>query len=501
MQVALDGDDLPAPVGGRPPRRPGRGRPRSRRPGRAGARASRCSARRGRSGRTTAPTVGRPERGASATARRALSDDARRDISLTITNTRDRFEEDHHHGEHQQSVGPASRRLTTTRRSRTARRGLELGGPPPWVQGLIDMAQTGGQPDFGRGHFGGGHRGPKVRRGDVRSAILDVLAVEPMNGYQIIQQIAERSGGAWKPSPGSVYPTVQQLEDEGLVEGTEGAGRRLLQLTEEGRTLRRGAPRRDRRHLAALRPGRARRGPRRPQAGHRPGHGRGLAGRRLRHQAAAGRGGGDPRRHPTQALRHPGRRGDEGRRAECHEQHGGARAPGSATPSARPRSRRSASTTPPAGSPRRSSTSAPTRPGRRAPQPALWPLFADLPRPASARPGAAPARRPAPAARRGQPGWWLGPVLAPLLAVIAVLVVLTHLPVILLVARGLADRGRGGRHWAHSRGHSDWSRGRPAPGPSAGIAAAAGQMSGSVLAVRGSCSYPRRTAFASSSTG
>jgi DNA-binding PadR family transcriptional regulator len=104
------------------------------------------------------------------------------------------------------------------------------------VQGLIDMAQHGGQPDFGRGHFGGGHRGPKVRRGDVRSAILDVLAVEPMNGYQIIQQIAERSGGAWKPSPGSVYPTVQQLEDEGLVEGNEGAGRRLLQLTEEGRT-------------------------------------------------------------------------------------------------------------------------------------------------------------------------------------------------------------------------------------------------------------------------
>ena len=71
--------------------------------------------------------------------------------------------------------------------------------------------------------------------GDVRAAILDVLATEPMNGYQIIQQIAERSGGAWKPSPGSVYPTVQQLEDEGLVEGTEDEARRLLQLTEAGR--------------------------------------------------------------------------------------------------------------------------------------------------------------------------------------------------------------------------------------------------------------------------
>jgi len=62
-----------------------------------------------------------------------------------------------------------------------------------------------------------------------------VLAVEPMNGYQIIQQIAERSGGAWKPSPGSVYPTVQQLEDEGLVAGRETDGRRLLELTDEGR--------------------------------------------------------------------------------------------------------------------------------------------------------------------------------------------------------------------------------------------------------------------------
>jgi DNA-binding PadR family transcriptional regulator len=113
-------------------------------------------------------------------------------------------------------------------------RGSWSSGPPPWVQGLIGLAQSGAPGEFGRrGQFG--QRGPKVRRGDVRAAILDVLAVEPMNGYQIIQQIAERSGGAWKPSPGSVYPTVQQLEDEGLVEGSESGGRRLLQLTEEGR--------------------------------------------------------------------------------------------------------------------------------------------------------------------------------------------------------------------------------------------------------------------------
>ncbi len=101
-------------------------------------------------------------------------------------------------------------------------------GPPPWVTGLIGQLQAGTGP--------GGSRGPKVRRGDVRAAILDVLAVEPMNGYQVIQQIAERSGGAWKPSPGSVYPTIQQLEDEGLVEGDDAGGRRLLRLTDEGRS-------------------------------------------------------------------------------------------------------------------------------------------------------------------------------------------------------------------------------------------------------------------------
>ena len=96
------------------------------------------------------------------------------------------------------------------------------GGPPPWLHGL-----------FGLGNEGS--RGPRVRRGDVRAAILDVLAAEQMNGYQVIQRIAERSGGAWKPSPGSVYPTVQQLEDEGLVSASEVQGRRLLGLTDEGR--------------------------------------------------------------------------------------------------------------------------------------------------------------------------------------------------------------------------------------------------------------------------
>jgi len=99
-------------------------------------------------------------------------------------------------------------------------------GPPPWVE---DLVRSFGGPDLG------GPRGPKVRRGDVRSAILDVLATGPMNGYQVIQQIQERSGGGWKPSPGSVYPTIQQLEDEGLVAAEEDQGRRAVQLTDVGR--------------------------------------------------------------------------------------------------------------------------------------------------------------------------------------------------------------------------------------------------------------------------
>ena len=64
---------------------------------------------------------------------------------------------------------------------------------------------------------GRGGRGGRARRGDVRAAALALLAEQPMNGYQIIQEIGERSGGVWRPSPGSIYPALQQLEDEGLI--------------------------------------------------------------------------------------------------------------------------------------------------------------------------------------------------------------------------------------------------------------------------------------------
>ena len=78
-------------------------------------------------------------------------------------------------------------------------------------------------------------RGPMVRRGDVRTAILALLAEEPMHGYQIIGQLGERSGGMWRPSAGSVYPTLQQLEDEGLVKGEEREGRKVYALTDDGK--------------------------------------------------------------------------------------------------------------------------------------------------------------------------------------------------------------------------------------------------------------------------
>ncbi|HEY4428127.1 MAG TPA: PadR family transcriptional regulator [Solirubrobacteraceae bacterium] len=95
--------------------------------------------------------------------------------------------------------------------------------------------------DFG-GPFGGWGKGPrgrgrKARRGDIRTAALLLLAEEPRNGYQIMQEVEDRSNGLWRPSPGSVYPALQQLEDEGLIRSEEVDGRKLFALTDAGRKL------------------------------------------------------------------------------------------------------------------------------------------------------------------------------------------------------------------------------------------------------------------------
>jgi DNA-binding PadR family transcriptional regulator len=96
----------------------------------------------------------------------------------------------------------------------------------------------GGFPFGGFGGPGGGGPwrggGRKARRGDIRTASLLLLAEEPRNGYQIMQEVQERSEGAWSPSPGSVYPALQQLEDEGLIRSEEVDGRKLFRLTDEG---------------------------------------------------------------------------------------------------------------------------------------------------------------------------------------------------------------------------------------------------------------------------
>jgi DNA-binding PadR family transcriptional regulator len=92
------------------------------------------------------------------------------------------------------------------------------------------------------GHGPGGHgghgRGPwsQARRGNVRVAILSALAEQPMHGYQIMQHLESRSAGMWRPSPGSVYPTLQLLEDQGFVKSEEIQGRRVFSLTEDGKS-------------------------------------------------------------------------------------------------------------------------------------------------------------------------------------------------------------------------------------------------------------------------
>jgi DNA-binding PadR family transcriptional regulator len=123
--------------------------------------------------------------------------------------------------------------------------GKRRAGGGPWAWG------PGDEPGFARRRHGfkgpwgmggpglgfpwGGPGRPRPRRGDVRLAVLTLLAEQPMHGYQIITELAERSGGTWRPSPGSIYPTLQQLEDEGLVTATRQDGRRTYALTDAGR--------------------------------------------------------------------------------------------------------------------------------------------------------------------------------------------------------------------------------------------------------------------------
>lgn len=86
----------------------------------------------------------------------------------------------------------------------------------------------------GRRRFGHG-MGGRRRRGDVRTAVLHLLSERPMHGYDLMKELEERSGGMWRPSPGSIYPTLQLLEDEGMLRAEERGGKRVYAITDEGR--------------------------------------------------------------------------------------------------------------------------------------------------------------------------------------------------------------------------------------------------------------------------
>ena len=90
---------------------------------------------------------------------------------------------------------------------------------------------------FGFGPDGPPRRGPRRGRGDVRTAALLLLRERPMHGYEMIQEIRERSGEAWSPSPGAIYPTIQLLTDEGLITTTDEDGKKVSHLTDAGRAL------------------------------------------------------------------------------------------------------------------------------------------------------------------------------------------------------------------------------------------------------------------------
>lgn len=111
----------------------------------------------------------------------------------------------------------------------------------PWDRGFGRPGRPRGWPGGAGGTPGGWWpgppgfpRGPKAGRGDVRAAILALLGEGPRNGYQIMSEIEQRSGGVWRPSPGAVYPALAQLADEGLIEAEESGGRRTFHLTEAG---------------------------------------------------------------------------------------------------------------------------------------------------------------------------------------------------------------------------------------------------------------------------
>ena len=173
------------------------------------------------------------------------------------------------------------------------------GGPGGGFAGMFDR-----QAMFDRHAFG---RGPRARKGDVRAAILDLLDEGGQwNGYQLIQEIAGRTSGVWRPSAGSVYPALQQLEDEGLI-APEGEGRRrMYALTDAGRAYAEEHADELQRLVGRRRRDDRRRGDRARRPGP-PGHDRGDGGAPGRFARAAHPGPRGARADPPLDVPDPGR--------------------------------------------------------------------------------------------------------------------------------------------------------------------------------------------------
>lgn len=108
-----------------------------------------------------------------------------------------------------------------------------------WMGGRHGWGGRGGHRGRGRdfGFFANmfGERGPRAERGGVKYLILDAVADAPRHGYEIIQVIEERSKGSYRPSAGVIYPTLQLLDETGLVVGTDEKGRKTYTITDAGR--------------------------------------------------------------------------------------------------------------------------------------------------------------------------------------------------------------------------------------------------------------------------
>ena len=134
----------------------------------------------------------------------------------------------HSHFQHEQGFGTLPGHFphhTPPRRPEPPMGPTPFAAGGPWPGALGAMA----------GFRGGRRGGRRQRRGNVRAAVLALLAERPMHGYEMIQELAQRTNGVWRPSPGSVYPTLQMLDDEGLITSDATSGKKLFTLTESGR--------------------------------------------------------------------------------------------------------------------------------------------------------------------------------------------------------------------------------------------------------------------------